>query len=69
MDFGITKFMSKVDALGGIARKNRFSVQITPPTTLVSDVNAATIISLLRQLHFLLELLVLQLIEVVVDLV
>ena len=42
-DFGITKFMSKVDALGGIARKNRFSVQITPPTTLVSDVNAATI--------------------------
>ena len=42
-DFGITKFMSKVDALGGIARKNRFSVQITPPTTLVSDGNAATI--------------------------
>ena len=30
-------------AVKGIARKNRFSVQITPPTTLVSDVNAATI--------------------------
>ena len=36
MDFAVTKFMSKVDSLGGVARKNKFSVQITPPSTLVS---------------------------------
>ena len=31
MDFGITKFMSKVDSLGGLARKNKFTVEVTPP--------------------------------------
>ena len=34
MDFGITNFMSKVDGLGGAARRNRFTVEITPPTGL-----------------------------------
>ena len=42
-DFAITKFMSKVDSLGGLARKNRFTVEITPPSTLATGVNAATI--------------------------
>ena len=42
-DFAITKFMSKVDSLGGLARKNRFTVEITPPSTLASGINAATI--------------------------
>jgi hypothetical protein len=33
-DFEIGQFMSKVENLGGIARKNRFSVEITPPQSL-----------------------------------
>ena len=43
MDFGITSFMSKVDSLGGLARKNKFTVEVTPPRTLVTDVEASTI--------------------------
>ncbi len=43
MDFSTTKFMSKVDSLGGLARKNKFTVEVTPPRTLVSDVEASTI--------------------------
>ena len=42
-DFAISQFMSKVDSLGGLARKNRFTVEITPPSTLASGINAATI--------------------------
>ena len=42
-DFAISQFMSKVDSLGGLARKNRFTVEITPPSTLATGVNAATI--------------------------
>jgi hypothetical protein len=43
MDFAPSKFMSKVDALGGIARKNKFTVEITPPRTLNSNIQASTI--------------------------
>ena len=42
-DFEITKFLSKVDALGGVARKDRFTVEITPPSTLKSTIDASTI--------------------------
>lgn len=42
-DFEPMRFMSKVENLGGIARKNRFAVEITPPSTLNSTVQAGTI--------------------------
>ena len=51
-DFAITEFMSKVDNLGGIARKNRFSVDITPPLTLNSSVQASTINFLAKTISF-----------------
>ena len=43
MDFSPTKFMSKVDNLGGLARRNKFNVEVTPPRTIVSNVDAATV--------------------------
>ena len=52
MDFGITKFMSKVDSLGGLARKNKFTVEVAPPRTLVSDVEASTISFLAKGAQF-----------------
>ena len=36
MDFDVTKFMSKIDSQGGIARRNRYSVEVTPPLGLPS---------------------------------
>ena len=39
-DFEIGQFMSKVENLGGIARKNRFSVEITPPRSLNQEASA-----------------------------
>ena len=50
--FGISDFMSKVDNLGGIARKNRFSVEITPPTSLKSEVKASAINFLAKSVSF-----------------
>jgi len=52
VNFGISDFMSKVDNLGGIARKNRFSVEITPPTSLVSEVQASAINFLAKTVSF-----------------
>ena len=49
MDFGITKFMSKVDALGGPARRNRFTVDITPPSSLIQGGSDAAKISFLAK--------------------
>ena len=51
-DFAVTRFMAKVDALGGIARKNRFSVEITPQRTLVSEVDASAINFLAKSVSF-----------------
>jgi hypothetical protein len=51
-DFEITKFMSKVDALGGVARKDRFTVEITPPRTLSSSIDASTINFLAKSISF-----------------
>ena len=42
-DFEPMQFMAKVENLGGVARKDRFSVEITPPSTLASTVQAGTI--------------------------
>ena len=52
MDFAPSKFMSKVDNLGGIARKDKFTVEITPPLTLNSSVQAATINFLAKGITF-----------------
>ena len=52
MDFAPSKFMSKVDALGGIARKNKFTVEITPPRTLNSSIQASTINFLAKAISF-----------------
>ena len=51
-DFEIGQFMSKVENLGGIARKNRFSVEITPPRGLLQDGTAATINFLAKTVSF-----------------
>tara|TARA_Y100000310_G_C20626982_1_gene786476 strand:+ start:1127 stop:1690 length:564 start_codon:yes stop_codon:yes gene_type:complete len=50
--FAVSNFMSKVDNLGGIARKNKFSVEITPPTSLVSEVEASAISFLAKTVSF-----------------
>ena len=42
-DFEIGQFMSKVENLGGIARKNRFSIEIIPPQSLSSSIQSSTI--------------------------
>ena len=42
-DFEPMQFMSKVENLGGVARKDRFSVEITPPQSLNSTVQAGAI--------------------------
>ena len=52
MDFAPTKFMSKVDNLGGIARNDKFTVEITPPRTLISSIEASTINFLAKGISF-----------------
>ena len=42
-DFAVSEFMSKVDNLGGVWKKNRFSVEITPPSSLKSEIQASSI--------------------------
>jgi len=42
-DFAVSDFMSKVENLGGVARKDRFSVEITPPILMTSEIQAGTI--------------------------
>jgi hypothetical protein len=51
-DFEITKFMSKVDALGGVARNDRFTVEITPPRTLKTSIQVSTINFLAKGISF-----------------
>ena len=51
-DFAISDFLSKVDNLGGIARKNRFSVEIIPPATFASGVKASAINFLAKSVSF-----------------
>lgn len=51
-DFAITDFMAKLDGLGSYAKRNRFTVQIIPPDTLVTDVPVATIEFLIKSISF-----------------
>ena len=37
-DFAVSDFMSKLDALGSYAKRNRFTVEIIPPVTLNTEV-------------------------------
>ena len=34
-DFAISEFMAKVDARGSLARRNRYTVEVTPPTSML----------------------------------
>ena len=51
-DFEIGQFMSKVENLGGIARKNRFTVEITKPISMASTVQPSTIDFLVKTVSF-----------------
>ena len=42
-DFSIDEFMARVDNLGGPVKSNKFSVEVTPPTTMRSSVTPDTI--------------------------
>ena len=50
--FAVTQFMSKVENLGGIARKNRFSIEVIPPTSLKSKIKSSTINFLAKTISF-----------------
>jgi hypothetical protein len=50
--FAVNDFMTKVENLGGLARKNRFSVEITPPSSLSSRIQASTISFLAKTVSF-----------------
>ena len=51
-DFAITDFMSKLDALGSYAKRNRFTVEIIPPDSLKTTVQASTIEFLVKAITF-----------------
>ena len=51
-DFAVSDFMSKVENLGGVARKDRFSVEITPPILMTSEIQAGTINFLAKTISF-----------------
>ena len=49
-DFAITDFMAKLDGLGSYAKRNRFTVEIIPPATLVTSVPVASIEFLVKSI-------------------
>ena len=51
-DFSVSNFMERVDALGGPVKKNRFSVEVTPPLSMASSVTADTINFLAKTASF-----------------
>ena len=51
-DFAVSEFMSKVDSKGSLARRNRFTVEITPPNSLQSQINVADIEFLIKTVSF-----------------
>jgi len=51
-DFAITDFMSKLDGLNSYAKRNRFTVEIIPPTTMASTVSASSIEFLVKSVSF-----------------
>ena len=51
-DFSIDNFMARVDGLGGPVKRNKFSVEVTPPTSMRSSVTADTINFLAKTVSF-----------------
>ena len=51
-DFSLAEFMSKVDNLGSIAKRNKFSIEITPPITMDTDIPAQTVNFLAKTVSF-----------------
>ena len=51
-DFAISDFMSKVDNLGSYAKRNRFTVEIVPPDSLKTTVQASSIEFLVKAISF-----------------
>ena len=51
-DFAIDDFMSKLDNKGSYAKRNRYTVEITPPTSLSSSVNPDEIEFLIKAISF-----------------
>ena len=51
-DFSVSNFMARVDALGGPVKKNRFSVEVTPPKTMKSSITADSINFLAKGISF-----------------
>ena len=51
-DFSISNFMARVDALGGPVKKNKFSVEVTPPPSMMTSVTADTINFLAKAVSF-----------------
>jgi hypothetical protein len=49
-DFAVSEFMSKVDSKGSLARRNRFTVEITPPNSLQVDLLGHLIIDMVVSL-------------------
>ena len=51
-DFSVSNFMARVDALGGPVKKNRFSVEVTPPSSMRSSIRADSINFLAKAVSF-----------------
>jgi hypothetical protein len=51
-DFAITDFIAKLDNLGSYAKRNRFTVEIIEPLSLVTDVPPSTIEFLVKAVSF-----------------
>ena len=51
-DFSVSNFMARVDALGGPVKKNKFSVEVTPPITMRSSIRADSINFLAKAVSF-----------------
>ena len=51
-EFSIDNFMARVDNLGGHAKRNKFSVEVTPPTSMRTSVTADSINFLAKAVAF-----------------
>ena len=51
-DFSVSNFMARVDALGGPVKKNRFSVEVTPPASLVQSIGVGSVDFLAKAVSF-----------------
>ena len=51
-DFSISNFMSRVDSLGGPAKRHKFSVEVHPPPSMKSSVTADAINFLAKSVSF-----------------